>query len=129
MRLAEPRDFLARRGGGGGKKARIYGNITGETPPPPAEWIRPDFDDSDWTWWREPSRDETLKRREKNGNVMWSADGADTGVALYSPGQYGMGRSIAIALHCLRGRFYVENPAKVSRLRLTAEFRGAWWPT
>ncbi len=110
----------------GGKNARIYGNITDETPPPPAGWTRPDFDDSGWTWWREPSRDLTLRLREEKekDRFVWDENAPDTGVPLYSPGQYGLGRSIGIGLHCLRGRFYVEEPSKVGGVRLTVEFRG-----
>lgn len=62
---------------------------------PPADWMKPEFDDGNW--WRSP------------GPFF---------------GGYGFQQPSQIALISLRGKFAVEDPAKVKTLTFSAAFRG-----
>ncbi len=74
-----------------------------KTLPPPAEWNQPDFDDSDWFRSPGPFRGENIL------NCWgWGA------------------RQMRMMSGCLalRGKFHVDNPATVTGLNLSLEFRG-----
>ncbi|MCX7805915.1 MAG: hypothetical protein N3A38_12095, partial [Planctomycetota bacterium] len=63
--------------------------------PPPADWMQPEFDDG--AWWRAPG-------------------------PFY--GGYGFRQPGTIALICLRGKFGVDDPARVKSLTFSATYRG-----
>jgi hypothetical protein len=69
------------------------------TPPPPANWVAPDFDDRQWLRWH-------------IGNTRDKAF------------RYGFSTGPNVALQCLRGRFRVEDPAKAQGMTLSLEYRG-----
>ncbi|MBA4388965.1 MAG: hypothetical protein C0404_13370, partial [Verrucomicrobia bacterium] len=92
----------------------IWGGIPVDSPPPPESWMKPEFDDSSWGYWRETCPVQTLKVK----------DGKDTGVRLYEFRQYGIQMSSQMGLRCLRGRFVVEDPAAVRNLSLSLAYRG-----
>lgn len=73
------------------------------SPLPPADWMKPDFDDSGWGLW----------------SKIWSFRGDDIGST-----RYGTHVSPNLALNCLRARFMVEDPAAVSDLTLSVSYRG-----
>lgn len=66
-----------------------------ETPPPPAGWTQPDFDDHDWS--------------RVSGPVF---------------GAYGFNQQRELALLCLRGKFAVNNPVPAKDVGLSVTFRG-----
>ncbi len=70
-------------------------NTQPDTPPPPSDWTRPDFDDR--SWWRDPAP---------------VFDGA------------GLGQGSNLALLCMRGKFEVTDPSRVKELTLSVRFRG-----
>ncbi len=73
-----------------------------KTPPPPAKWTQPDFDDSAWFRSPGPFRGESILNN------------------YYMPGQMRLMSGCLV----LRGKFRVANPAAVTGLNLTLEFRG-----
>jgi hypothetical protein len=75
-----------------------------QTQPPPAEWIKPDFSDGQWGRWRR------AKPRDRVYDYGFRSPYG-------SPGP-------SMALQCLRGRFKVEDPAKVQGMTLALEYRG-----
>ncbi len=78
-----------------------YG-FAAKTPPPPADWMQPDFPDGAWSSW---------KPRQ--------------GWALYDYGfEFAGAAGPTLSLMCLRGRFAVDDPAKVRNLSLTLAYRG-----
>lgn len=94
---------LVRKAEGGelkeGPDSASYGPIhAAKSPPPPVEWIKPDFDDSAWA---------QLHNR-RHGRV-------DYGFWDSSP---------SVSMQCLRGRFKVDDPAAVRGLKLTLTYRG-----
>ncbi len=104
---------------------RVWGtDVSRSVVPPPAGWEKPEFDDSRWMVWRETHVAHTLKKATKNFSNPKPEDLEDTGIRHYDLDQYGALRSNAIGLRCFRGRFDVQDPAGVSGLKLTVEFRG-----
>ncbi len=91
--------------------ARVWNPLGISSTPPPESWVKPDFDDSAWFYWREPRSRRTIK------------DG-DSEMPVYDMGQYGIQRSIYIGQRCFRGKFEVKDPAKVGGLSLSVGFRG-----
>ncbi|MFH1024951.1 MAG: glycoside hydrolase domain-containing protein [Planctomycetota bacterium] len=77
-------------------EARTVGDE--ETPPPPKEWMRPDYDDSFW------ARSAGSFADRRGHAAAW----ADMGCRRL----------------CLRGRFKVADPAAVKKLILAGEYRG-----
>jgi len=73
-----------------------------ETPPPPAGWAGPDFDDAGWM-------------RLPGPFFAAAEDGGCAGSEGTSP---------ALSLLCLRGRFSVKNPAAAGDLVLSLAYRG-----
>ncbi len=69
--------------------------IQPNTPLPPPDWIKPNFDDS--SWWRDPAP---------------LFDGA------------GLAQGMNLALLCMRGKFEVTDPGQVRDLSLSVSFRG-----
>jgi hypothetical protein len=69
------------------------------TAPPPANWVQPDFADDGWSRW-------SMGRNQPRVNY------------------YGFGESPSLSLFCLRGRFWVEDPARVQKLALSIAYRG-----
>jgi hypothetical protein len=63
--------------------------------PPPSDWAGPDFDATGWQWGPGP---------------------------FYSG--HGIGQSQSLALVCVRGGFQVTDPAAVTSLKVTVQFRG-----
>jgi hypothetical protein len=113
--------------GDGFKEAREGRGTRGirkETTSPPPEWRKPDFDDSSWEYWRRPFRSTTLKLKSGGKFPVWADDGEDTGIPLYTPGQYGHAGSPYIGLRCMRVRFQVDDPSGVRDLKFSAVFRG-----
>lgn len=74
---------------------RGKGGMKWNSLPPPADWMKPEFNDGDW--WRAPG-------------------------PFY--GGHGFHDSDAVALLCLRGKFSVDDPAKVKALTLSCRYRG-----
>jgi len=72
------------------------------TPPPPAGWARPDFDDAAWP--RSP--------------------GPFPGVALHNNPYMAHTPRIPNGTLCVRGKFAVDDPAAVKRLTLSLTYRG-----
>jgi hypothetical protein len=91
------------------KTVRSTQNLQLSTPPP-AEWINPDYDDSEWGFWREVHA------------PAQSMDG--TTELLYDPWQYGIHQSLILRRRCLRGKFVVDDPSKVKWLKLKIIYRG-----
>ncbi len=82
------------------------------TPPPPANWRQPDFDDSDW--------------HRLRGQPFKPMKG-DWGTMSYKANAGFIGTDLSSAFHamiCLRGRFRVDDPSKAKDLRLSVEYRG-----
>lgn len=77
-----------------GKDFRIDG--------PPAEWVRPGFDDSDWLWMPGPFFNSGYR-------------------AGFTMNEY---TSVKLALICLRKSFHIADPEKAGDLILTLHFRG-----
>ena len=72
-----------------------YGlSFAARTPPPPAEWRQPDFDDADWSRLR--------ITRHGRADYGFKGTGGPT-----------------LSLFCLRGRFRVQDPARVRGLKLS----------
>ena len=69
------------------------------TPPPPADWTSPDFDDTAWA--RFPG--------------MFNVSPSYHVLAVKSP---------FMALECMRGKFTVTDPAKAGKMTLSAVYRG-----
>ena len=80
------------------------------TPLPPADWMKPDFDDS--RWWRDP------------GPFFGGKDRGIYGCSRPHLNRWGVGQPSSLALLCARGKFNVVDPAQVKSLRLAMEFRG-----
>jgi len=80
------------------------------TPFPPADWMKPEFDDA--RWWRDP------------GPFFGGAAYVGGHRSLPHMNRYGVEQASLIYLLCVRGKFNVENPAAVRSLKLSAEFRG-----
>jgi len=80
------------------------GYFAARTPPPPAEWAQPAFPDGSWSRWSLSRK----RRREYDYGFApaWGAPGP------------------TLSLLCLRGKFAVEDPAKVRNLRLSMAYRG-----
>jgi hypothetical protein len=91
---------------------------------PPPNWMDPDYDDAEWAYWREPHVVETLKLKSQGDKKVPAIDGEDTGIKVYEPAQYGRFRSPNIGLFCCRAKFKVDEPGKVTNLKLTVEYRG-----
>jgi hypothetical protein len=70
---------------------------------PPASWMQADFDDSLWSRYR-LSRTRSLE-----------LDGGFYGATFILP---------SISRHCLRGRFLVDDPARVQDMKLSVAYRG-----
>ncbi|MCX7804726.1 MAG: hypothetical protein N3A38_05990, partial [Planctomycetota bacterium] len=83
--------------------ARVWNALGRSSSPPPDDWIKPDFDDSSWFYWREPR----LRRTIKDGNAE---------IPVWDMGQYGIQRSTYIGQRCFRGKFAVQDPAKACLL-------------
>jgi glycosyl hydrolase family 123 len=82
------------------------------TPPPPADWAKPDFDDGAWLQW--PAVDLfTGDSRTPVGWPLFQARGSDPFVK-------------EIGLLATRCRFTVKNPAAVKRLALSMTYRGGF---
>ncbi|MCX7825059.1 MAG: DUF6067 family protein, partial [Verrucomicrobiae bacterium] len=76
------------------------------TPFPPADWMKPEFDDSEW--WRQPG--------PFPGQTCWQLiRGWDRSGSVQPP---------VIASICCRGKFIVDEPPSVKKLTLTSEYRG-----
>ena len=73
-----------------------------ETPAPPADWTRRDFDDADWPRARAASR--------------WADSIA---VAAFPPAV-----RYSVAVLCMRGKFAVRDPSAVEALTLSLRYRG-----
>lgn len=65
------------------------------SPPPPADWMEPDFDDADWG---------------RQWGPLYGGDGSR--------------QPPTLALICLRAKFKVSDPAQADELRLTLAYRG-----
>lgn len=91
------------------KPAGVWNGLQNTSEKPPADWIKPEFDDSAWFLWREPRDVKMLD---------------DKTTRLYDQGQYGIQRSINMGLRCFRGAFKVDDPAKVIDLSLSVAVRG-----
>ncbi len=83
----------------------FFYSIKAASPLPPTNWMQPEFDDA--AWWRSPG--------------PWFPGHGNENVG-YSDSVPGW--SNHAALLCLRGRFYVEDPAAAKNLRLLVKFRG-----
>jgi len=81
-----------------------------DTPAPPADWTAETFDDSDWL---------RLDGAPFASWSRWEAS-AQANVGFL----YAHQSSLAIAQLCLRGKFAVDDPAKVRPLKLTVKYRG-----
>lgn len=96
-----------------GQNLRKLDTLTGDTPLPPAEWTRADFDDSNWA--RTPGK--LFPAR----NLVWDMDRsllAESGIIASNDS------SAALALICLRGKFGVTNPAALKDLKLSLAYHG-----
>ncbi len=71
--------------------------------PAPAGWMKPEFDDGEWTCQRFPY----LMGRHIGSRVYGSAD-----------------RNLSVQVICLRGLFEVADPAALKTLTLSLEYRG-----
>ncbi len=82
------------------------------TPPPPDGWTRPEFDDAHWFG--------------GSGVGFTTGDGrAPAGWPLFQVRGCHAG-TVEVGLIVMRGRFRVEDPAKVKRLRLSVTYRGGF---
>lgn len=81
-----------------------------ETPPPPAEWASPDFDDAEWArgFGRNPSKDQHASGFVRSVSQMISNPGIQFSSGVIS----------------LRGKFAVTDPAAVKGLYLKLAYRG-----
>ncbi|MFC1672329.1 glycoside hydrolase domain-containing protein [Planctomycetota bacterium] len=79
-------------------------------PWPDAGWMKPDFDDSGW--WRDPGPFYGTTGKRPYGQVWCHGDPS------------GGAQPRALALFCVRGKFTVTDPSKVTALKLNATFRG-----
>lgn len=81
-----------------------------QTALPPADWMRPEFDDADW--WRDP------------GPFFGGQGGGTYGCSRPHTNRWGVGQPSNLALLCVRGKFQVRDPAQVRSLHLSLEYRG-----
>lgn len=90
-------------GRGDGRSASYYFGILAhvKTSPPPADWMKTDFDDSDWTRQREPY-----------------------GMGRASVNWWGGATRPSIQYGCFRSSFPVSDPARVGELKLEIVYRG-----
>ena len=96
-----------------GRELRKLPTLTGETPAPPAEWTRIDFNDSKWT--------RTSGKLFPARSFIWKMDRsvlAESGIIASN------NSSPALALICLRGKFGVTDPAAVKSLKLSLAYHG-----
>jgi len=73
-----------------------------ESDPPPAEWVQPDFDDSDWP---------RAQVGEKSPNSLAHV-------------AFGPGIGYSAGLLCLRGKFAVGDPSTLRSMSLSLRYRG-----
>jgi glycosyl hydrolase family 123 len=92
-------------------KALEAGTLTGlNTPPPPADWMKPDFDDADW--YLSPARE----FGRGNARTRSVAPQYGRGIDNFIP---------EVGLVCIRGRFNVDR-AKAKALKLNIVYRGGF---
>ncbi len=104
-----PRGRLAGRGWS--RKEPVLPENRPYTPLPPANWMEPDFNDSQW--WRDP------------GPFFGGAAYMYEQRARPHESRYGwISQPISLALLCVRGKFAVDDPVRVKSLKLSVEFRG-----
>ncbi|MCG3180232.1 MAG: hypothetical protein BIFFINMI_02590 [Phycisphaerae bacterium] len=75
------------------------------SPPPPADWMKPDFDDSAWTRDRTPVEPGMPDGYTYGSMVAWNA-------------------GVTNSLICARGRFVIDDPSKAGDLKLTLQYVG-----
>jgi hypothetical protein len=82
----------------------VGGMFVTRTAPPPADWAQPDFFDGPWSRWS------WGRTRSKVYDYGFAPAGGAPGPTL--------------SLLCVRGKFAVEDPAKVQKLTLSLAYRG-----
>lgn len=96
--------------------------VSRNTPYPPSDWADAGFDDSAWMRWREPRHPEVpLDKLPVRGQKDFIEKEPLTAQEWQDVGYL---RSPQIGLICLRGKFMVEDLAKVKGLTLSLTYRG-----
>ncbi len=97
---------------GRGARAPVMPPDQPRTPLPPEDWMKADFDDAGW--WRDPGPFFAGPRKRVGSLMLMAAHSS----------RYGCNQPEPLALLCARGKFTVADPAAVTSLTLSAEFRG-----
>lgn len=96
------------------KQAQLWNGLGQASALPPQDWMKPEFDDSGWFYYREIHFPKTFKNDKTE----------DPSVPVYDIQQYGIQRSVYTGIRCLRTAFTVTEPAKAQDLKLSLAFRG-----